>query len=110
MVNKMKETGPAIFGEMVDEFKDWTNLEGIMGSKVVINGYRIGESNFNPGKAKAIVDFNFEDEPEHYGWSTESAAVLDTLEANQDNLPFECAVETRVSKKNGKSYPVLVGV
>ena len=44
-----------------------------------------------------------------YGWSTESAAVVDTLKANSENMPFLCVVETRTSKKNGKQYPVLVG-
>ena len=105
----MIETGPAVFGEMADEFKDWVNLEGILGSKVTVNGFRLGESNFNPGKEKATISVQFEGEDVDYGWSTESAAVVDTLKANSENMPFLCVVETRTSKKNGKQYPVLVG-
>ncbi len=111
MVNTMITTGPKLFGDMVDEFVDWVNLVQLTkGGKINVNGYRLGESNFTAGKAKATIDINYEEEFEHYGWSTESAAVLDALEANQENLPFACVVETRTSKKNGKDYPVLVGV
>jgi hypothetical protein len=102
-------TGPSTFGQMADEFTDWANLDSLKGSVIVVNGWRLGESNFNPGKDKATISLQFKDEPEHYGWSTESAAILDTLKANEKNFPFECAVETRVSKRNGKPYPVLVG-
>ncbi len=110
MVNTMIATGPKLFGDMVDEFVDWMNLEKLAGSKIVINGYRLGESIFTAGKVKATIDINYEEEGEHYGWSTEGAAVLDALEANNKNLPFACVVEIRTSKKNGKDYPVLVGV
>lgn len=105
----MKESANAVYGEMADEFKDWVSLDKLVGESVTVNGYRLGDSNFNPGKKKATIDINFEGEPDHYGWSTEGAAIMDILEANQDNFPFDAEVQLRTSKKNGKDYPVLVG-
>lgn len=110
MANKMIETGGSqVFGEMADEFDDWTNLEALIGKAVTINGFRLHESKFSAGKQAATVDVSFADNPlESYGWTTEGKAVLNALKANEENCPFECKVETRISKKNNKPYPLLV--
>jgi hypothetical protein len=111
MANKMIETsGSTVHGEMVEEFDDWTNLEALKGSKVVINGFRLHESKYTPGKQAATIDVSMADNPlSSLGWGTEGKAVINGLKANADNCPFECVVETRISKKNGKPYPLLVG-
>lgn len=110
MANKMIETGGAkVFGEMADEFDDWTNLEALKGSKVIVNGFRLHESKYTPGKEAVTIDVTLHDLDDHYGWTTEGKAVLNALKTNSENCPFECVVETRVSKRNGKEYPVIIG-
>jgi hypothetical protein len=112
MANKFREPqGSVVFGEMADEFDDWTNLEALIGSKIQVNGWRIHESKYTPGKNAATIDISPADDMlKNIGWSTEGKAVLNALSANEDNVPFECKVETRISKKNNKPYPLLVGV
>ena len=56
MANKMIETGGAeVFGEMVEEFDDWANLETLKGSKVTVNGFKFRESKYTPGKEAAAL-------------------------------------------------------
>lgn len=109
MANKMIAADNSLHGEMSEDFgNNWTNIGELKGAKIVIHGFRFGESNFTPGKRKATVDLTFEGDDIHYGWSSEGKAILDALELNAENCPFECVLETRVSKKNNKEYPVLV--
>lgn len=111
MANKMNPApGSVVHGTMVEEFDDWTNLEALKGAKIVVNGWRIHESKYTAGKESATLDINItSDFLTSLGWTTEGKAVLSTLAVNEDNCPFECTVETRISKKNGKEYPVIIG-
>jgi len=111
MANKMIEVeGSQVYGEMAEEFDDWSNLDALKGGKITVNGFRLHESKYTPGKEAATMDISPEDDKlSNIGWSTEGKAVINGLKANKENCPFECTVEVRISKKNGKPYPLLIG-
>ena len=96
-----------VHGALADEIADWVDTGTIEGAKIVVNGYRLTNSqhnvdeNGNPAK-KAIIDVQYAEgeDKNNYGWSTESKTILRQL--SEQEFPFLTAIESVPLKRNPK--------
>ena len=110
MINPLISDGPEVYGDVSDDMEP-VDKEALYGATVVINGYKLLDSQFNVGDKYALIDLQIDGNGKHFAWNSQGVAIMRQLKQNQENLPFQATVQEFESKKRaGVKYPAFVGV
>jgi hypothetical protein len=78
---------------LVATWRSWTDKADLLGSKVVVNGFKLME---NEDGKYVIVDLVPNDEIRNFVWMTGSGVIRRQLLDNKENLPFEAGLHLRI--------------
>jgi len=110
VINSLISDGPEVHGEVGDDLTP-VDKDALYGAMVVINGFKLLDSQFDVGKKYALIDLQVEGKGVHFAWNSQGVAIMRQLKQNQENLPFQATVQEFESKKRaGVKYPAFVGV